>query len=50
MLNRAMGTPQGAFFDTWILYFIDEIATREVMMNWARIISDNIKAQLRNLR
>ena len=33
-----------------MFYFIEEIPTAEVMINWARMISENIDAQLRDMR
>lgn len=44
MLNKIMGTPLRASFETWMYYFVEEITKGNVMMNWARMISDNLDA------
>lgn len=49
LLNRVMDNPRGVTIETWMYYFIDEITIGVKMFNWARIISNTIDEQLRNL-
>lgn len=49
LLNRVMGSPQGTPFDPWMYYFINEITTGAKMIDWAKIISNNLDDQLKNL-
>lgn len=49
LLNRIMGNPQGAPFEPWMYYFINEIMNGVKMIDWARMISDNLDSQLKNL-
>lgn len=49
MLNRITGSPQGVVFETWMFYYVEEISLGLKMINWAKLISDNLDVQLRNL-
>lgn len=49
MPNRIAGNPQGAYFETWMYYFMDEITSCVRMFNWSLMISDNLHEQLVNL-
>lgn len=49
LLNRVMGMPQGAIYDGWMFYFIQD-CLRGTLINWSRIISDNLDFQLRNVQ
>lgn len=42
LLNRIMGNPQGASFKPWMYYFINEIMNGVKMIEWVRMISDNL--------
>lgn len=42
MLNRIMGSPQGAMFETWMFYYVEEVSLGLKMINWAKMISDNL--------
>lgn len=42
LLNRIMGNPQGASFEPWMYYLINEIMNGVKMIDWARMISDNL--------
>lgn len=48
MLNKVMEEPQGMLFENWIFHFI-EVLVRMVMINWEKVISDNLNMQSRNL-
>lgn len=49
LLNKIMGNPQGAPFEPWMYYFINEIMNEVKMIDWAQMISNNLDNQLRNL-
>ncbi|XP_057824563.1 dol-P-Man:Man(7)GlcNAc(2)-PP-Dol alpha-1,6-mannosyltransferase isoform X2 [Cryptomeria japonica] len=49
MLNRIMGCPQGAMFKTWMFCFVEEVSLGLKMINWAKLISDNLDIELREL-
>jgi hypothetical protein len=49
LLNRVAGSPQGAPFEAWMYYFINEITFGVKMFNWSRMISNNLDEQLKNL-
>lgn len=49
LMNRVMGSPQGPPFEPWMYYFINEIITGVKMIDWAKIISNNLDVQLKNL-
>lgn len=47
LLNRVMGMSQGAIYYGWMFYFIQD-CLKGTLINWSRIISDNLDFQLRN--
>lgn len=49
LLNRIIDNPQGAPFEPWMYYFINEIMNGVKMIDRAQIISNNLDNQLRNL-
>lgn len=40
--------PQGAIYDGWMFYFIQD-CLKGTLINWSKIISDNLDFQLRNV-
>lgn len=49
LLNRIMENPQGAPSEPSMYYFINEIMNGVKLIDWARMISDNLDSQLKNL-
>ena len=49
LLSRIMGLAQGMQFGNW-MYFIDEIEKGKRRFDWARIISENLKLQLKTVQ
>lgn len=40
LLSRFMGLPTTAYFQDWMVYFMEEILQGKTKFYWARIISD----------
>lgn len=49
LLNRVAGSPQASPFEPCMFYFIDEVTFDVKMIIWAKIISNSIDEQLRNM-
>lgn len=50
MMSRVMGCPQAYIFESWMFYFIEEVMDAIKVVDWVRIISNNLDEQLRNLK
>lgn len=49
LLNRIMDRPEGATFEIWMFCYVEEISLGLKMINWAKLIGDNLDNQLREL-
>lgn len=50
MMSQIMGFPQAFIFEPWMFCFIEEVMDATKMVDWARMISNNLDEQLRNLK
>lgn len=49
MLNRVMVSPQTASYEPWMWYYIKEMTRGADIINWARLVSDNLHEQMMNV-
>ena len=49
MLSRIFGMPYSYRFESWMWYFVEQVMEEADIIDWARLISDNLNEQLMNL-